>query len=116
MIQLQVFQNVSSDFIQTINLDGQIVTLRMTYNIRSGFFFLTFTDSKENPLNGIKMVPNWLLLDQRKALIDFDGDLMILKVNLEAEDVITYDNLGTDWLLYYLTPDEVADWKTENGF
>lgn len=116
MIQIPTFQNISSDNIQTIDLNGQIVTLRVVYNIRNSFFHLRFTDPEGGTLLGIKIVPNWLLLDQRKALINFEGDLIIQKVDLEAEDVITYENFGSGWVLRYLDPQEVSDWKRENGF
>jgi hypothetical protein len=117
MTLIPVFQNQSADFVQEIELGGQLISLDIIYNIRNEFFHLNnFTDQNGNPLHGIKIVPDFPLLDWHKGLIDFDGDLMVIKQDLEAGDDITYDNFGNGWNLFYLTPDEVDEWKDANGF
>jgi len=115
MIQIPIFQAVSSDFFQEIDLGGQLVQLRMTYNIRVGFFFLTFTDQDGTSLSSIKIVPTWPLLNQVKSLLNFSGDLVVIKTDADAGDLITYDNFGNGWDLFYLTEAELATWKVENG-
>ncbi len=116
MIQIPLFQDVSADFTQEIELNGQLIQLRIVYNIRVDFFFLRFTDQLGNPIQGIKIVPNWLLLDSHKGFVDFDGDLIVIKTDENAGNEITYDNFGNGWDLFYLTPDEAEEWRTENGF
>lgn len=115
MIRIPTFQISSADFEQDINLNDQIVNIRITYNIRDEYFFLIFTDQDGNVVSNIKIVPNWLLLNQHKALLTFDGDLIVSKTDEEAGDVITYDNFGSGWDLFCLTEQETRDWKKENG-
>ena len=38
-----------------------------------------------------------------------------LKTDEDAGDVITYDNLNNGYSLVYMTPDEVDQWKDDNG-
>lgn len=116
MIEIPTFQENSADFTQEIELNEQLVELRIVYNIRIGFFFLTFTDQNGNTLNGIKMVPNWPLMDWHRGTLEFEGDLIIRQVDDEAGDLITYDNFGNGWNLTYLTIAEVDTWKDDNGF
>lgn len=116
MIQIPAFQSVSANFAQEINLNDQVVQLDITYNTRSDFFHLNkLTDPDGSILTGIKITPNHLVLDFHKALIDFDGDLIVLKTDEDAGDVITYDNLNNGYSLVYMTPDEVDQWKDDNG-
>jgi len=116
MVKIPTFQNTAADFVQEINLGGQLVELRIIFDIRNQSFHLEFTDQNSNQILGIKMVPNWLLLDSHKGFTDFIGDLLILKTNEDAGDEITFDNLDNGWALNFLTPDEVSVWKTDNGF
>lgn len=116
MIQIQVFQNISANFNQEIDLDGQIVQINIAYNSRNNFFHINeFIDQDENIITGVKIVPEWLLFDNYKGLVDFEGDLIVLKQDEDAGNDITYDNFGNGWDLFYLTPDEVETWKQANG-
>lgn len=116
MLQIPSFQNISSIFSEEINLNDQVVQIDIAYNTRTDFFHLSqFTDSEGNFLNGIKITPNHLILEPHKALMDFEGDLIVLKFDEDAGDVITYDNLNNGYSLIYLTPDEVDQWKVDNG-
>lgn len=115
MIIVPTFQKDSSDFIQTISLGGQTIILQIIYNVRAGYFFLHFTDQEGNKLDGVKMVPNWPLLKQHKALLSFAGDFVIIRADESAGDNITYDNFGTGWQLLYLDETELAAWEAANG-
>ena len=115
MILIPVFQNVSADFIQEIELVGQIVTLRIVYNIRNGFFHLRFTDEDGVEIKGMKIVPNYPLLEAHKAFLNFSGDLFVIKDDEALGDEITYANFGNGYNLYYFTEAEYEAWKEENG-
>ena len=115
MIIIPSFQKTSSDFRQIINLNNQQVRIRLIYKVRAHSFFMDFTDSDNNFLSGLKLVPNWPLLKNHKALLNFSGDLMVLKSNDSVEKNITYDNLNNGWSFVYLTEDELSSWRTING-
>lgn len=116
MIKIPLFQSVSSNFTQTIELEDQLVTIKIVYNIRIGSFFLTFT-AGDVTLYGIKIVQNWPLLRQSKAFLSsvFAGDFLAKRdVEIIDED-ITYDNFGNGWNLYYITSEELTEWEDSNG-
>ena len=116
MISIPIFSTSSADFTQTIELDTTIVTLRLKYNIRNANWFMSV--STENyQLNDIKLVSNFQLLHQYKANFpELPGDFFVIKTNETTEDTeITYENLGNDFLLLYLSPEEVEQWREENG-
>lgn len=115
MIKIPVFQSISADFVQEIELNGQIVNIRIVYNIRNSFFHLRFTDSEGTEITGIKIVPNYPLLEAHKAFLDFSGELFVIKVDESAEDIITYDNFGRGYAFYYYTNAEYDAWKVANG-
>ena len=115
MIIIPIFQTTSSDFIQKISLGGQLVKIRLKYNIRSFSFHIDFTDSFSNIITGIKLVPNWLLLRGHSRFLSFSGDLIVLKADEKASPTITYDNFGSGWELLYMTEDEASVWRSDNG-
>jgi hypothetical protein len=115
MIQIPTFQQTSADFNQEIELGGQLVQLQIIWNSRNEFFHLRFTDQNGNVIYGLKIVPNWPILDQHKGFTDFQGDFLVLKDDEDAESVITYDNFGSGWNLYFGTEDEIDQWKVDSG-
>jgi hypothetical protein len=116
MIKIPTFQESSSDFTQEIELGGQLVQLRIVWNSRAECYFLEFTDENGDILQGIKMVPNWPLLDWHRGSIVFNGDLILIQTDAEAGNTVTYDNLGNGWGLMYMTIAELILWKEANGF
>jgi hypothetical protein len=117
MLKIATFQDESADFEQQVELGGQVVQIRIVYNVRNNRFTLhTFTDQNDNSVKGIKIVPYWPLLDFRKGFIDFEGDLMVLWSTDDVVNDITYDNFGNGWDLIYLSEAEVNAWKELNGF
>ena len=117
MIGIPIYpvQTQSADFSFEIELNLQLVSLHIQWNSRSEFFHLNFTDTEGSRLTSIKLVPNWALLRNHKALIDFSGDFIILKDDPSLTDTIEYDNLGNGYNMYYLTEEEVSTWESTNG-
>lgn len=115
MILIPTFQNLSADFTQEIDLNNQIVNIRLKYNVRNDFFHIQFTDPDGIVLYGIKVVPNYPLLASHSAFLNFSGDIFVVKDDEALEDNITYENFGNGWNLYYFTSEEVESWKVENG-
>lgn len=116
MIEIPVFTEQSSDFTQNIDLDNINVKIRLTYNTRVNYWFMAL-ETGESSLQGIKLVKNFLLIDQYKALLpDIPGDFGVFKISNELNDnEFTYDNFGIAWSLFYLTADEVEEFKELNG-
>lgn len=115
MINIPTFQLTSSDFIQKVTLNNQVVTIRIKYNVRSFCFHMDFTDQDGNVLTGIKMVTNWPLLKAHKTVLNFSGDIILLPTDTNVDSRLTYENLNTGWGLMYITPEEYEDWRLANG-
>lgn len=114
MIILPSFQTTSSNFIYTIELEAQVVTIELMWNVRSGYWFFTFTDGENNTINGIKCVVEYPLLLTHKGFTVLRGDFFFNKI-ARGEDKLTYDNINRVWQFRYYTPAELEAWRIENG-
>jgi len=114
---IETFQVQSADFVQTVELDGIFASIRLIFNIRSETWFIN--EYKEldtdKTLLGVKIINDFPLFLAMKTRIDLPGDFMIIKEDESLTDSIGYDNLNNGYNLYYLTADEVLEWKVENG-
>ncbi len=117
MTEISIYQSISSNFEQEIILGDRLVSITLTWNVRSNSWYLFLTDIEKNDsIAGIKLVPNWLILRQYKSFLpDFDGDFLIIKEDPNAGDRLTYDNLGVGYKLYWVNSTEAEDWEDENG-
>ena len=115
MILLPTFQTQSADFSYRINLNRQQLRIRITYNTRSGAFFLLVSDQAGNQLGRAKCSLNYPLFRSHKAIAQFQGDFMIVQEDAALPPEITYDTFGNGHNFYYLTPDEVTAWEQSNG-
>lgn len=113
MLYIQTYQQRSFDWELTTILNEQEVVLRVTWNNRGQYFFLSLTDPFGQTVSSIRVVPKQLLLRQRRGSIEFFGDIVCLKVDENEGDLITYDNFGSGYQLIYLTPDEVETFQEE---
>lgn len=113
MQRIPVQPSISADQLLRVALGGQYVSLRLTWSERSQVWFadLTFEDST---MYGIKLVPKWPLLHARRAQTSFVGDLILLPRGATTTKP-TYEELGSTWFLMYITPDELAAWRANNG-
>jgi hypothetical protein len=115
VIEIPLFQNISADFLQTIKLGNQLVNLRFVWNVRNSFFHLDVIPSLGGSLTGIKVVPRYPLLSQFSGQIEFRGDFLVLKTDNSLGSLITYENFGQGWDLFYVDRSELITWRVENG-
>jgi hypothetical protein len=114
---IETFQEQSADFVQVVELDEIIVSLRLTFNVRNETWFINeyLETETEKALYGIKVTKEFPLIWPLKTQIDLPGDFMVIKRDEDVEDEITYDNFNNGWDLFYLTQEEVNTWFSENG-
>lgn len=111
---IQIFSTNSSDFTQVIELDLINVTLRLKFNVRDESWFMSL-DTENNSIKDLRLSINYPILRQHKALVhDIPGDFLVQKINDTAIDNLTFDNLGTDYLLLYYTEEEMIQWYIDN--
>ena len=115
-VQLPVYNEESADFEYNIDLDAVNMTIRLTWNTRVEYWFMSISTT-DTEIQGVKITENFLLLDQYKAsLYNIPGDFIIQKISDDiGNNTLTYSNLGVNWGLFYFDEDEVEEFKTENG-
>jgi hypothetical protein len=115
-IQIPMFQSLSSDFTQNIDLESVNVEIRLMYNTRTESWMMQLkTDNYE--INGIKLVKNFPLLWKHKALFpEVIGDFIVKKISDDINiNDLNYDNLGIYFGLFYITQAELEEWKVYYG-
>jgi hypothetical protein len=112
---IPIYLTTSSDFSQELELGGQLIDMRIKWNIRNGTPHMDFKDSFGDWVYGVKVVPYWPLFRQIKGSMEFDGDLMVLRDGTGVENEITYENFGSGQNLYWLSKEEVDYWEVANG-
>jgi len=117
--KIPVFQEQSADFLQTIEVGGQLIVLRLTWNSRIEFWFIhdfSMSNFPGNDLKNMKLVKTTPIFRPHKALLpNFAGDFIMIKTDQNAGDEITYDNFGNGWDLLYITKAELDQWEVING-
>ena len=110
MIIIPIFKSVSSTFTQRIELDTVIYVLTIQWNSREEAWYLSiFTDNEDPILSGLKLVPNYQLLDQYEHIEALpNGDFAVIDLEVGSQGVITYDNLGERYQLIYLSESELG--------
>ena len=110
MVFIPTFQDISSSFTQTIELDGSLYILVTKWNARAEAFYLDIYNSvKTLIIAGIKLVPNYDLLLQYEYLTTLPpGKLFVVDIQ-EGDGRIEFDTLGARFKLVYVTEGEVNE-------
>lgn len=87
-----------------VNLGELVCDFLVSWNHRDGHWYSDFVTSYGANYS-VKLVENSPLLGAANRTT-LAGDFRILKMNRLAEDRISYDNFGSDWLLVYGTTEE----------
>lgn len=111
MTIIPTFQNLSSSFVQDIELNGELFNLLISWNARQEAWYFDIRDSdKNNIIAGIRLVPSYLLLFQfqyNQNLPKGDFYLLDLEQNPKTSD-LTFNNLNERYVFYFLTDEELG--------
>jgi len=102
------------DYIYKKELDGQICSLRMSWNTRESAWFLTIQDAAGGRIDCIRIIANKPLLKQNRAQIALTGDVIAISNEQNPTDP-SYYSFSSTHALQYLTRQEVKDWEVLNG-
>lgn len=110
MIAIPFDPSKSAD--QTLNFNGLGIdcTLRFTWNVFSDCWFVSFGDIQPR-----RLVINFPILKSMRYRLPFPGDFMMKRTAEVVGDEIGFEDLGSNWLLCYLTAAEVEAWGVRNG-
>ncbi len=106
MLRIPIDTKGNAYAVESVNVDGKSVSIRLLWNNRAGGWFADFESVKGRNL-GVAMVPWSALLSAGNRTLD-GGDFAVLKDEKTGADEITFDNFGTTWGLYYLTDSEIG--------
>lgn len=100
---------------QVLVPEKAVLSLRLVWSVRAKAWDVTVsTDAGE--IGMLQLVPRWPLLKDRKASSPIKGDIIALPVSSsKQQDLTEYDALGNSWGLFYLSPEDVAEWEAANG-
>lgn len=104
MITIPIDTSSSSHFTLSVNLGDIVCGFRFLWNERDQFWYCDFSSSNGSNL-GVRIVAENSLLGNRN-LLGAEGDFRVLKANKTADDVITYENFGKDFILVWATSSE----------
>ncbi|WP_050862606.1 phage baseplate plug family protein [Enterobacter kobei] len=91
-------------------VDGKPITLRLKWNERFGYWFMSiYTRSLEPILGGIKMVPNVGMISFL-SLDGINGDFILGRCNTKPEKP-TLENIGTDFRLFWLNNADIEEFN-----
>ena len=106
MIVIPSFSSTASDFEQKITLEEQELVVRLSWNSRSEFWYLSLDDQKGHTLNSRKLIPFFPLVGKHKALMPITGDLWLMPEQDVSPEYPTFEGLGTTHNLYWLNDSE----------
>ena len=115
-IQIPLFKEQSSNFTQNIDLENVNIEIKLVYNTRTETWVAKFTTTNY-AINGIKLTKNFpLLWKYRASFPEIIGDFIVLKISDDINvNVLDYDTLGVYYALFYITQEELEQWKISNG-
>lgn len=119
MIVVPTFQNKSSRYSFDMELNQELFHLVFTFNARESSWYMNIQDQNENDIiTGIKMVINYLLLEQYKAYVELpQGDFVVLDLEQNpATGGITFNNFGFRYQLVFFTNYELDTGDITVGF
>ena len=92
-----------------------VLTLRLTWSVRASAWDV-HVSADEKEIGMFRLVPRWPLLLEHKALSPISGDIIALPLsgNKDAE-LNEYKSLGNTWGLFWLSEEDVEDWRKLNG-
>lgn len=92
----------------SIVLNGISYTLKFIWNTRFEYWSMNISDRDKNPIiQGIKIVPNYALIDQITIVNIPNGDFYAVRSEPESKEVIGIDSFSSGvFQLLFLTEEE----------
>lgn len=102
--------------LQVLIPELQVVELRLVWNTRTKSWDVQVSNTEGAELGFLRLLPNAPLLHEHRALSPIVGDIMALPLAEGSGKPLTdYDALGDSWGLFWLSPEDLAEWEAANG-
>lgn len=106
----------SSNTTRRVAFEDRLLSITFLWDEPAGSFFMNIEDGIGGELKGIRVVEDIPLLQNKKAFIDFAGDIRVIREDSDAAEELDYGNFGDGWNPYLITEDEATAWREANGF
>lgn len=121
MLRLRIDPTLSAQ--QTtrfVTTSGTPVWVTFRWNARSNFWYIdvkqTLRDGSTTSFYGVKLTPNFPVLQGVKNLFSFPGDFVLLPTqSTTVNGLVGYADLGTNWFLCWISDAEAEVWRSVNG-
>lgn len=110
MQELPSYHQSAPSYTMTVELNATPYIIKMNWNSRTEYWHTTISDNLGGSIAGVKVVAEWPLLKNHRGQITLEGELMVLPTK-ESAGAIGYDSLGKDYVLVYMTPDDMVEWE-----
>lgn len=111
--------NPSSSADQTFRVlipELQVVELRLVWNVRGSGWDVMVSNTQGAQLGFLRLEPRTPLLYEHAALSPIAGDIVALPLSEGSGKPLTeYDALGDSWGLFWVSPDDMKEWRNANG-
>ena len=108
MLEIPFNPSISADQkFQVLIPEQMVITLRLLWNGRASAWFMTVS-SDSGELGQFRLVERFPILREHKALSPIKGDIIILPLS-------EYSALGDSWGLFWISPEELAEWEAANA-
>lgn len=101
-------ENPTPEFTESVNVGDVSLSIRFYWNDRDGHWYLDL-ESVDGRNSGVRLIPNTPLLKGKNKCLTA-GDLIVLQSKTEKIVSLGYDNLGSDFELFYMSSGEVSQY------
>ena len=102
-------ENPTPYFTESVNVGDVSLSMRFMWNDRDQHWFLDL-ESVDGKNNGVRVVVNTPLLSGKNNCIKA-GDLIVLQNTTDEIKSLGYENLGTDFVLFYMSHEELEQYR-----
>lgn len=113
MMTIPFNPRISSRQSFSVHLGKALARMSLYWDERSSVWHMSIKGGSGDAVEGVTVVPDWPLLRQYRYKGVVDGDIIVHST--QGAETITYDGLGSDFVIYYLTRDEVSAWERAHG-
>ena len=96
-------------FTESVNVGGVSLSMRFMWNERDQHWFIDL-ESVDGKNNSVRLVVNTPLLSGKNKCLK-SGDLLVLQNTTDEIKTLGYENLGTDFLLFYMSYEELEQYS-----
>lgn len=104
MLEIPI-ENPTPNFTESVNVGDVSLSMHFMWNNRDQHWFVDF-ESVDGKNNGIRIVTNTPLLAGKNKCLK-GGDIVVLQTVTDSIKALGFDNLGSDFSLFYMTDSEI---------